>query len=767
MDRQLLLSTILWEKLEEKVEKSPIEIRGYVQRVLRAQAREEKLPVTQWLLNIVDSPPVSQRDKSQNSPLIIHMAGTNIGQTNARDTLAQVVREYANFEIKGGTKNIVRGGGGDLTVNDMIAKLEGMTPRPKHLVLTGFSRGASVQLELANEIHRRYNAGKDRSEWITIDMFLIDPAYGGIPLYGSVDEKTAATQNKKVPRCVNTLNILYSDDPTAEDIYGRFTQKHQQHELEVESEFTTLQTLTLQGTHNDLGWPLEPTEVAHFINIKFRQFLDNAGCKATKGSQDRITGLDKNYIKANIISPKQDLSIAYTASDARLYDPSISNEKKKSIQYTHDLSAYVHNIDVKAPIEATAEQKYYHEAIKKIQSGIQRANYTTYSLESMPRYMSKMKKIIDSYNTLSTDPDNAKKTFKQIQREAKNALNTWSPSRTSEVQHFYENIAKTPEPTFEPSPILAAQVILDVNIDEAVNNFLLSLQTNLKQKKEEAEKIIWANTYLPYLKPPASKHEAGITYNTLFNYFQPNKTLLANQENIKQVCEYILIKIEDLIKLEVGSTQWFEKLNTLETYIKNPPEPLNDAIKGEILTKISSFKSNANSINQGKSLVKSALKFDEIANQVLVTVKKYEKYSEYAQQTFFRQGSFSLDSKNVALPHQIELLVKYLKAQDKMPVEDKLAILTLYIKNERVAADERHHGRSAIPSLHRTFTGSESRLVKILRESEAQIIQLANKGTIIAPPAHAMTEQDERYINALNGAQVQATKTGPSNRSMP
>jgi len=197
--------------LELAIAEFPFYLRGHIERVLYQFYKKEKQTIPACLKAKVETPLcVSFEKPSSTQPFIYHMAGTSIKRTHPGDALAHVVRENQAYEIIGGTQGVAMGGGGRKKTRKILRELDAMGDnRPKKVALTGFSRGSTVQIGLAAAIHKRFNQGKDKQDWITIDMFLVDPAFGSVDMNGH-----AGTKQTQVPECVNTMNILYANDQT-------------------------------------------------------------------------------------------------------------------------------------------------------------------------------------------------------------------------------------------------------------------------------------------------------------------------------------------------------------------------------------------------------------------------------------------------------------------------------------------------------------------------------------------------------------------------
>ncbi len=715
----------VWTELRKTLARMPRNIRHYLQNELYESAKLEGLTPPKWVNPLKNRK--SKSDKfSKTEPLIIHFAGTGVSSTINTDTIGNLLAEYNNFFIEGGSDDEYWGSDGEKKLNKILENLVTLKEKnqlPSKLILTGFSRGAAAQIELANKIHKKFNVNQPKENWITIEMFLIDPAYG------TFDFSTASTQTKHIPACVDTLNILYADDPAPETdevmdaLIARNTTQRKHYELISEDpSATTIKTLTLQGKHKELGLTRagKAEEIACFVDELGREFLDNSGCMPAPFSKsDPVSvsvespAFDGEYLNENIISAQQNLSVGYSSSDTlRFINGSLTNNK--SAEFSRKMGQLANPV-----IENhTAENQYYETLLNKISHDITHGHFVSDT-------MSKMYKKIEQYNTsLKTEhPQDPKQVFLTIKEDAETAIDTWSPSRKVEVQHFYENIAKTVEPDFSAIAIRESNTAKQKDKE----------QTLLTIIKEE-------------LKAEISKAKEQQKYEASFIGFAVKKTsaLFGKTESVspKEMiasCEKIITKITELQENAV-----INPLKELNTFLEKENKQITPKIAEGIKNVIVWFQQEERKTTPEQEGQRSA-RFDHIADTVVNTVKEYEQYS---------QDSFlSRNSDNLKTPAKVEAFVTILKNNTHFSAAEKLEILKKYIGDSLHDATQRHESGSVHQVSTSTLRGyqifkkTKSHLVTLLQRAQNQMAVM-NSDALIPPmdtDPIASQERQDRY----------------------
>lgn len=430
------LNTVLanWpdsDDLEDKLEAMPFYLRGHIERALYVVLKKE---TPAFIVGNVKNPAVKGKaEASTDKPFIYHMAGTGVDKTHPGDTLAHAVREHQSFEIIAGTKDTAFGGGGRKKVRQIIADLEKLgDKRPKHIILTGFSRGAAVQIGLANAIHEKFNKDKQKEDWITIDMFLVDPTLGVADM-----NRRAGTRHTQVAPCVNTLNIACADDKRASNMALRFASKREDVHLDFDPAHTTVQTITLKGRHNDLGLfnrsDVNARHTAYFVEATFREFLKASGCE--RNEQTALPEIDVEHAKEYAVSGKQRLSSAYAA---RLKHGDTS--ENTNLAFSCMLPKYF------------ADSNNYRDVLLGIRRNILEGKYNTYmggekhedkKKGRLPRTMHAICKLID--NRINSSYMSHAETLGMIQVLAQKATKETSwlkrATRAPLVNKFYQTLA--------------------------------------------------------------------------------------------------------------------------------------------------------------------------------------------------------------------------------------------------------------------------------------------------------------------------------------
>lgn len=651
----------VWSELRKILSHMPRHIRHYLHKELYQQAIRHDLTPPKWLNPLKDRKKNSDQN-SNESPLIIHFAGTDIGATKDTDTLGNLLAKYSNYYIEAGTTNKAWGSDGKRKIDDILTQLKILKAQgklPTHLVLTGFSRGAAAQIELANKIHEHFNnANVPKENWISIDMFLVDPAYGVF------DKSNAATQSKYIPPCVNTLNILYASDQSADTdeieakVMAAGTGKVKHYELISDPNTTTIKTLTVNGKHNDLGLTRDRAkETGYFIDELAREFLDNSGCVPKPFSKNdtpsvsiQSPAFNKDYLRQYVICEHQDLSVGYSSSDAqRLINGSVENNKNA------EFSMQLGQLATSGSLSTTQEDQYYAAMLSNIERGIlygrYTAIYTRFSVpgirNNIPRHMFKMYEEIQQYKaSLKTmAAQNPKDVFQTIKGIAETANATASPARVQSVRHFYKDIANTAEPDFTQISLRT----INIALNKTQNSFLQGLKNDLEQRRAQAIEERNQKTNPTY--DARARKWLGNQFTDVVSSVIGVKT--APETATIAFCDKMIRKIDALLIEKNGD---INKLEALRNFLKENKNNLTPQLMQEL-----------NSFQEMRSAISSARtkRFAEIIISVQVTLEAYKLQNNADPQNLNRLQEFS------KFIEQLQM--------DTMPEEKKLAFLKHYI----------------------------------------------------------------------------------------
>jgi hypothetical protein len=441
------------EELDNIFKALPAYQRQHFENALKNEAKKHGLE------NLVEiTTPITNPTYDPSQPLVFHLAGTEVKNNTLGDPLANLAREQSNFYIQEGVGKYFGSKGRENVENiitDIRQKYTYNANANKRIILTGYSRGAAAQIFLANRIHEEFNKGKPESEWVKIDMFLVDPTMG------VADSSTGAvTREYVIPRCVNTLTMIHSNPETPEKdwfLHPWLITKRTRDTLKSDPHYTTIQSITLKDDHKGVGLlaaDLTKRASSYVTDALCRLFFAHAGRETIATDQPK---LNHDYIKKNVVATKQS-SVAmqyYSSYATRLEGKQIPQVDRNAIQFCAQIPQLL------VSPYAQADKQAYHDLMMKMFGAIILGDYQTrfFGLtgekhqdreSKLPANMFKICEKIETYcralqKNNAPDPEAA---FKEIQTIAATATHSGNIMRKGNINAFLLNLTHstdTPE----------------------------------------------------------------------------------------------------------------------------------------------------------------------------------------------------------------------------------------------------------------------------------------------------------------------------------